>query len=473
MAGVFALLHDGGLLQPGFVAGQESPAAETMNVEAAQAAEGAHDAASHGSDSGGHADPVAPVLLGIVLILLFAKIAGDLFERVGMPAVLGELMAGVLLGNANLLLGWTWLDFLQPETDAGQVLKILAGIGVVLLLFQVGLESRVADMLSVGASSMIVAVLGVIAPIILGWGVAWMIIPEQGWETHAFIGATLCATSVGITARVLKDMGRSQDKEARIVLGAAVIDDVLGLIVLAVVTGVIISGTLQIAGIVKIVGFSIGFLAVAMALGALRFPRLLFKLASALRGHGLLLVTALVICFGFAYAANLVGLAPIIGAFAAGLILERAHYEDLETREDHELEHVVAPLASVLVPVFFVEMGIQVDLQSFSNPDVWLLAGAITLVAIIGKQVCALGVLEKGLNRIAVGVGMIPRGEVGLIFANEGARLRTDEGHQVVEPGTFSAVVVMVMLTTLLAPPLLKWALGRKPKPDSVVVNVS
>jgi Kef-type K+ transport system membrane component KefB len=368
---------------------------------------------------------------------------------------------GVLLGNFALLTGWHGFDFFHPEHSTGQMLDILARIGVVLLLFEVGLESQVHEMLSVGMSSLLVAILGVVAPMGLGWLAGRLMIPDQGWEVHAFIGATLCATSVGITARVLKDIGRSQQTEARIILGAAVIDDVLGLIVLAVVSGAIVLGEVYFWGVMGIVGKSVGFIALALVLGAIRFPRLLFKYASFLRGHGLLVATALVICFGFSYGANLVGLAPIIGAFAAGLILEGAHYRELGKRENRNLEEALAPLTALLVPIFFVEMGVQVDLESFQDPSVWGLAAVITIMAVIGKQVCALGVREKGLNKLAVGLGMIPRGEVGLIFANEGRRLVAN-GHPVISPGTYSAVVVMVMLTTMVTPPLLKWSMTRK-----------
>lgn len=464
--------------------------------------------APHAKDEhagGGHSDPVAPVLVGIVIILLVAKVGGDLFERLGMPAVLGELTVGILLGNMAFLTGWHGLDFLHPpatidvrqklaeveriaadpdldqaERDAriatiknelaeyqpyntGAVLKMLAGIGVIILLFEVGLESTVRDMLAVGASSFIVATLGVVAPMILGYGVGWLLVREENWQVHLFLGATLCATSVGITARVLKDLGRSQEPEARIVLGAAVIDDVLGLIVLAVVQGIILNGSFEARELFLIVAKSLGFLGGAILLGTTLFARPLFRGAMQLRGKGMLVASALVICFVFSWLANLIGLAPIVGAFAAGLILERAHYHDLGQKEKVELEEALAPIATLLVPIFFVQMGIMVDLKSFLDPSVWALAGAITLMAVIGKQVCSFGVLEKGLNRLAVGVGMIPRGEVGLIFAAQGAALRNSEGHAVVSSGTYSAIVVMVILTTMITPPVLKVVMGRRP----------
>ena len=425
----------------------------------------------YGSDAGGehkpggHVDPATPILLGIVLILFLAKVGGDLFERIGMPAVLGELLVGVIIGNFALLSGYHELDFMKPDSDTGHILEILAGIGVVLLLFEVGLESNIKEMFSVGVSSLLVAVLGVVAPMGLGYLSGKMVIPDAGWHVHMFIGATLCATSVGITARVLKDIGRSGDQESKIILGAAVIDDVLGLIVLAVVSGIILQGDhFQVSSLTKIVGFPIAFLAIALILGMFQFPKALFKAASYLRGHGLLVTTALVICFSFAFAANYVGgLAPIIGAFAAGLILENTHYREVGKYEweDKELEEALAPISALLVPVFFVQMGIKVDLNSFTDSSVWGLAAAITIVAIIGKQVCSFGVLEKGLNKTAVGLGMIPRGEVGLIFAGEGEKLMTADKTPVISAGTYSAVVVMVMITTMVTPPLLKWSMSK------------
>jgi Kef-type K+ transport system membrane component KefB len=194
---------------------------------------------------------------------------------------------------------------------------------------------------------------------------------------------------------------------------------------------------------------------------------MMFRAASFLRGQGLLVTTALMICFLFAWGANLVGLATIIGAFAAGLILEGAHYQEVgEKWKNHRLEDALAPLTALLVPIFFVATGISVDLSEFSGGSVWVLAIALTVVAIIGKLVCGLGVREAGLNRMAVGLGMIPRGEVGLIFAQVGQDLTTPDGSSVIDKGTFSAIVVMVMVTTLITPPLLKWSLGAPPKSD-------
>jgi len=450
------------------IADTEDPSANAdVSSEAGDHPEHA-DGEAHGGN--GHQDPVAQVLLALMIILLCAKIVGDLFERFSMPSVLGELTVGILLGNWALLTGSHIFDFFHPDASSaaamtGNSIDMLARMGVVLLLFEVGLESRITEMVSVGLSSLLVAILGVVVPILLGVGAGYALVSSSWseWQVPAFLGATLCATSVGITARVLKDIGRSQDRESKIILGAAVIDDVLGLVVLAVVSGVILEGeNFQAASLVKIVGLSIAFLATALLLGVLQFPRVMFHAASYLRGHGLLVATALVICFFFSWAANMVGLAPIIGAFAAGLILEGAHYQDVGDKwSNRRLEDALAPISALLVPIFFVAMGISVDLNRFRDSSVWFLAAGLTVAAIIGKLVCYYGVREKGLNRLAVGVGMIPRGEVGLIFANEGKRLKTPAGEAVIDEGTFSAIVVMVMLTTMATPPLLKIVMGK------------
>jgi Kef-type K+ transport system membrane component KefB len=431
----------------------------------------AHSEPASEDHAGGHTDPVAEVLLAILIILFLAKVVGDLFERSGMPAVLGELTVGIILGNWALFTGSDVFDFFKPHPgDAdnltGTVLDMLARIGVVLLLFEVGLESRVKEMMSVGVSSLLVALLGVAVPMVLGFAVGYALVSESAddWQVPAFLGATLCATSVGITARVLKDLGRSRDRESKIILGAAVIDDVLGLVVLAVVSGVIVEGDqFQLMTLLKIVGLSVAFLAGALFLGAIHFPRMLFRGASFLRGHGLLVTTALMICFLFSWGASEMGLAPIIGAFAAGLILEGAHYQEVgEKWKNRRLEDALAPLSALLVPIFFVATGIAVDLSQFSGGSVWMLACGLTVVAVLGKLVCAFGVRERGLNRLAVGLGMIPRGEVGLIFAQVGQGLKTPDGAEVVDKATFSAIVVMVMVTTMITPPALKWALTRR-----------
>ena len=406
----------------------------------------------------GHEDPVSAVVLGVAAMLVLAKLGGDIAVRVGQPAVLGELLVGVIAGNVAFL-GFPYLEPLKTDP----FIDMLARIGVLVLLFEVGLESTVAQMLKVGWSSLVVAVLGVAAPFALGWGAGAWLLPEEGPYVWAFLGATLTATSVGITARVLQDLGHSQTAEARVILGAAVIDDILGLVILAVVTGVIGAAStgesLAAADVGWILGKALLFLVGALVLGVFASKRL-FSLASHLQTRGVLLALGLAFCFFLAWIASAIGLAPIVGAFAAGLILEEVHYRAFTSRGEHGLEELVAPISSFLVPLFFVLMGMHTDLRSFADSTVLGLAAVLTAVAILGKQVCALGVLGPGVSRVSVGIGMIPRGEVGLIFANIGLGLQV-EGHRIVNSSTFSAIVVVVILTTMITPPALKWSLAR------------
>ena len=401
-----------------------------------------------------------PVLEGLVVILIAAKLGGSLFERFGQSAVLGELLVGILLGNLSHFGITLFKDLATLPT-----IDLLAQLGVLFLLFTVGLESDVAQMAKVGASALLVATLGVIMPMVLGWSTSRLFFPGHDPLTHWFVGATLAATSVGITARVLGDLKRMDSSEGRIILGAAVIDDVLGLIVLAAMTGIIAAvnsgGQFQTMDLVIICAKAVGFLAAAIVVGRW-VSKVAFRFASRLRGQGLLLSFALAFCFLLAVLAQAAGLAPIVGAFAAGLVLDEVHYADLKARDFHkrDIAELLEPLSHFLVPIFFVLMGLRVDLSVFGNVGVLGFAGVLTVAAVVGKQACSLGVLEKGVDKIAVGLGMIPRGEVGLIFAQIGATLFV-HGERVVDDAHFSAVVVMVVLTTVLTPPLLVWRLRR------------
>jgi Na+:H+ antiporter len=302
---------------------------------------------------------------------------------------------------------------------------------------------------------------------VLGYIVAVRLIPEAGWLSHLFVGGTLTATSVGITARVLKDLGKSNTKEARIILGAAVADDVIGLVVLAVVSGLTtaaVAGTgaggISWLACLWIVLKATLFLTLAVVVGRFWSQRA-FTYAARLQVSGALLGLAICFCFVLATLAGLAGLAPIVGAFAAGVVLEEVHYQPFVERGERKMQELLFPLTTLVVPVFFVLMGFRVDLHSFSSLAVLGFAGLITVVAVIGKQICALGVLERGVDRLAIGVGMIPRGEVGLIFAGLGSTLML-QGHPVLSQTTFSALVLMIMLTTFITPPLLKAVFERK-----------
>ncbi|HKP60481.1 MAG TPA: cation:proton antiporter [Polyangiales bacterium] len=413
-----------------------------------------------GSDSAGtHADPIAPVLLALAVILIGAKLGGELATRLGQPAVLGELVCGVVLGNLRYL-GVSAFEVLKHEP----AIDSLARLGVIILLFEVGLESTVGQMMKVGVSSLLVATLGVIAPFVLGWGAGAWLLPEASEYVHMFLGAALTATSVGITARVLKDLGASQSDEARIILGAAVIDDVMGLIVLSVTGGLIAAADrgVDLSGgeVALTLGKAVVFLVGALAMGVKLTPRV-FVLAARLQARGVLLALGLSFCFLLAWLASAIGLAPIVGAFAAGLVLEKVHYRDFVSHGETQLEELVQPISSFLVPIFFVSMGLHTDLRSFTEPGAMQLAAALIVCAVAGKQLCGLGVVGKGLDRLSVGIGMIPRGEVGLIFANIGMSMKVG-GERIMSTATYSAVVAMVVVTTMITPPALKWSLKRR-----------
>lgn len=403
------------------------------------------------------ADPVMPVLVLLAVILVAARVGGELAVRLGQPAVLGELVGGVLLGNLDLV-GYQGLAHAADDT----VLSVLASLGAVLLLFEVGLESTVRDMMRVGLTATIVAVVGVVAPFALGMALAELWMPERGLYVAMFLGATLTATSVGITARVLRDLGRGTSPEARVILGAAVVDDVLGLVILAVVSGIIGAadhgGGASAGDIAWVLGKAGLFLFGALAIGSWASPKL-FTVVGRFRGDGLLLPTALAFAFLLAWGAGSLGLAPIVGAYAAGLVLEPVHYEGLSAREEHELEDLVHPVAALFVPVFFVRMGMQVDLASFATPEVLGMGAILTAVAIVGKFVCGLAV-RAPLDRLTVAVGMVPRGEVGLIFANVGLTM-TIGGERIIDAGLYSAIVLMVIATTFVTPILLRVVLAR------------
>ena len=396
---------------------------------------------------------IAPVLLGLAVILLLAKLGGVLFERWKQPPVLGELLIGIVIGNLQFF-GLIDLTFLRQQP----VLDVLAEIGILLLLFEVGLEWTVRDMLRVGWSALLVAVVGIVVPSLLGVGTAKLFFGAESGYTHLFIGTILCATSVGITARVLQDLGKTTTPEAKLILGAAVIDDVLGLMVLATVSTMIqaaAGGTSINAGVVLlIVGKAAAFLIGTLLLGRWLVPRA-YQVAAQLPGRGILLALSLSLCFLLAFLAHLAGLAPIVGAFTAGLILEAVDVERLARREQRSLEELLHPVTALFLPVFFLLMGLKVDLRVFSEPGVLLFAAALTLAAIVGKLACGAVVNGRRIDRWVVAFGMVPRGEVGLIFAGIGLTLSLGD-HPVVSGAAYSGVVIMVMVTTLVTPLLLK-----------------
>lgn len=418
----------------------------------------AGDSAAHGIEP--------TVLIGVAGILLLAGLFGEICEKFNQPAVIGEIVAGIVLGNLALV-GFHYADSLKTNL----IIEALAQIGIIILLFEVGLETHLKDMVKVGKSAFLVAAIGVIVPFFLGWLVAYLFVPTNPTLSHIFIGAILCATSIGITARVLRDLGRLNERVAQIILGAAVIDDVLALLLLGIVDGAIeasANGTsLAILDFAFIAFKAIGFLVAAIAVGQFLAPRI-FKSVKHFESRSIVIAISIAICFLTAYLATLVDLAAIIGAFAAGLILDEVHFEELADQDFYQLENFLAPVSALLAPIFFVTVGMKVDLQAFGQPSLLLFAFSLTLAAIIGKQVCSFGVLESDINKKAVGFGMIPRGEVVLFFASFGTTIflptATGVPAPIINSGTFSSIVIMVMITTLIAPFLLKWAMGDKVK---------
>jgi Na+:H+ antiporter len=372
------------------------------------------------------------LLLGLVTVWLAAKLAGEAMERIGQTAVLGELLAGVLIGPGFLNL-----------IHESEVLDALAELGVLLFLFEVGLESDLDELLRAGLQAALVAVVGVLVPFAAGYAVmAWFGHPPL---LAVFVGATLTATSVGITARVLADLGRLQDAAARVVLGAAVVDDILGLLILAVVTGIAETGGVALSGVLLLSGKAVLFLLAAILLGIRLAPRLI-RWVGGMKARGTLIVYSVLFAVALAAVADQIGLATIIGAFAAGLVLAR-------TERRQHIEDQIKPVADLLVPVFFVTVGMKVQpamLNPYADNGQFGVALLVTGVAVAAKLAAGLVVYRRGVRRWPVAVGMVPRGEVGLIFAGAGLSAG------VITEGLYAALVAMVMLTTFAVPPWLK-----------------
>ena len=419
----------------------------------------------------------ALTFLWIAVLLLLAKLS-SLVEKLRQPAVIGELLMGVLIGNLGLI-GFYQLDAIK--TDA--IMAFLAEFGVIILLFQIGLESDTKTLRKVGLRALLVAIVGVVAPFALGtWVVGPFLFPQAGFNAHLFLGATLTATSVGVTARVFKDMGALQRPESQIVLGAAVIDDVIGLIILAVVTAIVTTGEVSLASIGWITAKAFLFLAGALLVGQKVAPLISRQFSRINTGVGMKFSLAISFCLILAYLAHLIGLAPIIGAFAAGLILDEVTFKNydsleiipdieqamqdvspskqlkirkvLEHHAEHHLESLTGPIGHLFIPLFFIYTGMQVDLQTLFDLQALQIALVVTLAAFVSKLVS--GLVAGPVNKWIVGWGMAPRGEVGLIFAVVGKQLG------VVDAQTFSIIIIMIMLTTLITPLILSGLIRRQ-----------
>ncbi|MGF1539682.1 MAG: cation:proton antiporter [Pleurocapsa sp.] len=413
---------------------------------------------------------LAGVLVSLVVIYFASKLGGEICSRINLPPVLGELVGGVLIGvsafgllifpetgaNAadsliiNLLENTAGLS---PESaqsvfsSQSEVINLLSELGVIILLFEIGLESDLKELIRVGPQAAIVAVVGVVAPFVAGTaGLVYIfnvpVVPA------IFAGAALTATSIGITAKVLAELGQLSSQEGQIIIGAAVLDDILGIVVLAVVASLVKTGEIQIVNIIYLVISAGVFLIGSIVLGRFISPYIV-GLVNEMKTRGQVLLTGLVFAFSLSYIATAIHLEGILGAFAAGLILA-------ETEKRKELEEQVIPVADILVPVFFVCVGAKTDLSVLnptvpSNRDGLIIATFLILVAILGKVITGFTIFgQPDLNKIAIGVGMIPRGEVGLVFAGVGS------ASGALSEATEAAIIMMVITTTFVAPPLLR-----------------
>jgi Na+:H+ antiporter len=460
------------------------------------------ESAAHAQNGSHHGDPFAPVVLGLAFMITIAMVGHGLAGRFRQPPVLGELMIGVVVGNVGYWLGNPLAILVMHLDDAravfrevwrsgeaishvaeqvlgpasfeasgvgmrlreitsgaegmplvyiGFALALFSALGVLLLTFMVGLQSTVTEMKRVGIQAGRVAGIGILVPFALGMTVSVWMLPGDATPTHLFVAATLCATSVGITARVLMDMRRIQTPEARVILGAAVIDDVLGLVLLAVVAGIATTGHVVPLEIARISLLSLLFLGSVILFGE-RIARGAARAFDYMDRQQGKLLFPIALALALAWLADAIHLASIVGAFAAGLIISDEFFH--KDRHGLKIENLVSPLESIFAPVFFVLIGMQVNLSVFAEPATLLLATGFTVAAVIGKLVSG-AVAGRDVDRLTVGIGMIPRGEVGLIFVSIGKALG------VVDDTVFSAIVVMVMVTTFGTPIALHWSMRR------------
>lgn len=451
--------------------------------------------------NGQEQDPVASVILWVTLIFTVAIIGRFLAKRLHQPGVLGELLMGVILGNACYFFGLQMMVVLREGSaifpimqallggvplakavsqsipnpyyaaqlthalsglhaieyiKVGYILDIFSRYGVIFLLFMVGLESSIEELKQTGREAIQVALIGVIAPIILGYLTAIMLVPNASYQASLFVAATLSATSIGITARVLSEMKKLKTREARTILGAAMIDDVLGLIILAIVSSIVINNRVDLLMISQVIISTLVFFMGAIALGP-------WVLRKSLRYFNFLepweakLFLSFIFVMTLSWLATVVQLASIIGAFAAGMIIKDSFFDEHTKKSGYVLNinTLVAPLESLLAPLFFMLIGIQVKLESFYDRQVLLMASGLIVAAIIGKLLSGFGGHRKD-DRLLIGIGMLPRGEVGLVFASIGRTLG------VISDQLFSAIILMVIVTTIIAPPFIKARYAKK-----------
>ena len=383
---------------------------------------------------------IASFLLALIAIFIAAKVFGELAERIGQPAVLGELVGGMIVGVSGL-------HFVDPHDVT---IHLLSELGVILLLFLIGLETDLRKLMSVGGSATAVAVVGVALPFAGGFAVGELL--GYGAMVSVFLGAALTATSVGITARVLSDLGHLHDPESQVILGAAVVDDIIGLVLLTLCGTLAGGGALTTISVLKVVAVAFGFVVLAIVIGSWLAPALIRLIDRIDVARGIFFASV-VFALLLAYIAQRVGSAIIIGSFAAGLVLAR-------TDKGKQIEREVHDIANFFIPIFFVAVGAAIDVTTLRDPKYLLIGLALTAVGIIGKVLAGFVAMKKGLNRLVIGVGMIPRGEVGLIFAQIGLSAK------LLSAGLYSSVTLMIILTTFVTPLILRRLLARLERRD-------
>lgn len=419
------------------------------------------------------------IVFAMFALVLVAGKLGNFVEKFGQPAVIGELLAGIALSALGYF-GWSFIS----ETVSNNVISFVASFGALLLLFSIGLESKITEMRKVGVNALIVAAIGVVVPFVFGtYLLGPVLFKDASTNAHIFIGAALVATSVGITAAVFRSLNMIKTRAAQTVLGAAVIDDVLGLIVLAVVSALATGGTVTAGSVAIIAAKSFGFLAVSLLIGTYIARGLSKSLSKINTGIGMKITLAIGFALMFGFLAELFGLEPIIGAFAAGLLLEEVHFRSFADAEivhdlkkieyanetdktavadvmrrhsDTHVEDLIGNIGHIFIPVFFVYTGMQIDFGSLLRPELYVTAFIISIFAVCGKVVAGLAAKGSAREKLLVGVSMVPRGEVGLIFAATGKALG------VLNDELFSVIVLVVIITTFVAPPLIKYVASSK-----------
>jgi Kef-type K+ transport system membrane component KefB len=377
------------------------------------------------------------ILLDLLVILVAAKAVAELAERVGLPAVAGEMVAGLLVGPSVLGL-----------VEPGPVLSVLGELGIVLLLLDVGLKLDVAHLGPVARPATAVAVTGTVFTLAAGWAATVAVVHSA--DTALFLAAAVTATSLGLSARVFADLGRLASVEARTVLGAAVVDDVIGLVTLTVVARVVTGGRLSAASVAGTLALAVGYLVVAGVSGV-RLAAPLFRIIERLaRAPGTPLALALAFSLALAALADAAGLAPLIGAFVAGLALAR-------TDQAERVQRDLTPIGHVLIPVFFLRVGVDADLGDVLRPEALGLAAVLVAAAVAAKVACGFCAAGSPADRLTIGFGMVPRGEVGLVFAGLGLR----EG--ILDAPRYGALLVTILVTDLAGPLLLRRRLRRLP----------